>query len=74
MPYPHQGFFLTLFMRDNKQCTLLDHDSTQKWLEIVADQRQVQRLNARLKIINSGPVVKLPTTIDFELAIIPEDR
>lgn len=31
-------------------------------------------LNPLLNIINSGPVVKLPTTSDFELHIIPEDR
>ena len=29
-------------------------------------------LNALLNIINSGPVVKFPTIIDLELAIIPD--
>lgn len=41
---------------------------------MVTDQNELQILNARLKMINSGPVVRPPTTMDFELATIPEDK
>src|ERR671931_368896 len=34
----------------------------------------VHVLKALLSIISSGPLVKLPTTTDFELAMIPEDK
>jgi hypothetical protein len=33
-----------------------------------------QALNTLLSMINSGPLVKLPTITDFELAIMPEDK
>ena len=31
-------------------------------------------LNALLSIISSGPLVKRPTTTDFEFAIMPDDK
>ena len=36
--------------------------------------RYAHSLNALLSIINSGPLVKPPTTTDFEFAIMPEDK